>query len=47
MAQILEAIGLPQGSIEEFEFNLEAMLRSGHSPEEWWALHQIVTRRRQ
>lgn len=35
MASALNDIGLPQGSIEEFEANLEAMLRSGKSPDEW------------
>jgi hypothetical protein len=40
MASVLESIGLPQGSIEEFESNLEALLKSGKSPEQWVAEHE-------
>lgn len=35
MAAALAVVGLPQGSTEEFEANLEALLKSGLTPEQW------------
>jgi hypothetical protein len=34
-AAALEQIGLKQGTLEEFEANIEAMISSGLSPDEW------------
>jgi len=35
MERALELIGLPQGTFKEFAANVEDMLKSGLSPQEW------------
>jgi hypothetical protein len=40
MASALESVGLPQGTIEEFDANIEAMMKSGKSLAEWAATRE-------
>src|SRR5690242_1266316 len=45
MADALTDIGLPQSSLDEFMANVEDMLKSGKSPEEWRKTQRVKAKR--